>query len=207
MIANPNNNAQVPKIVIRSGKTLDKPSKRELIQKMPKVKEKEVLPQSLERNDEKKADESDKEVVGIKKAHNEERLTIQVRPLFPQQFYKKSDKLRKFMAKLSNLSINISFLETIQEILGYAKLMKQLMSRMKIIEGETIEFTHGCSIIMDNKVVEKKNDPGAFTIPCTIGTHESTKAQYDLGASINLVPFINYKKLRLDSPTPRRCDF
>ncbi|XP_016578864.2 uncharacterized protein LOC107876462 [Capsicum annuum] len=55
---------------------------------------------------------------------------------------------------------------------------------------------------MDSKVVEKKDDPGAFTIPSKIMTYEFAKALFDLGASINLIPFVIYKKLGLDAPTP-----
>lgn len=107
------------------------------------------------------------------------------------------------MAKLSNLSINIPLLKAIQEIPGYAaKLMKKLMSKKKLVEGDTIEVTRGCSAIMDSKVAEKKDDPGAFTIPCTIGTQEFAKALCELGASIDLMSFVIYKKLGLDAPTP-----
>ncbi|XP_047264312.1 uncharacterized protein LOC124896681 [Capsicum annuum] len=55
---------------------------------------------------------------------------------------------------------------------------------------------------MDTKVIEKKDDPGAFTIPCIIGMHEFAKALWDLGESINLMPFVIYKKLGLDTPMP-----
>ncbi|XP_047259924.1 uncharacterized protein LOC124892755 [Capsicum annuum] len=74
------------------------------------------------------------------------------------------------------------------------------MSKKKIIEGDTIEVTHECSAIMNSKVSEKKDDPRAFTIPYTIGMHEFSKALYDLGASINVMTFVKYKKLGLDIP-------
>ncbi|XP_016557322.2 uncharacterized protein LOC107856871 [Capsicum annuum] len=80
--------------------------------------------------------------------------------------------------------------------------MKKLISKKKLVEGDTIEITHGYSDIMDNKVAKKKNDPRAFTIPCTIRTHEFAKDLCDLGASINLVPFVIYKKLGLETLTP-----
>ncbi|XP_016567042.2 uncharacterized protein LOC107865244 [Capsicum annuum] len=98
--------------------------------------------------------------------------------------------------------MNIPLLKAIQEIMGYSKLMKTLMSKMKLVEGDTIEVTHRYSAIMDSKVTENKDDTGAFAIPCTIGTHEFSKALCDLGTSINLMPFVIYKNLRLDAPTP-----
>ncbi|XP_016567063.1 uncharacterized protein LOC107865274 [Capsicum annuum] len=106
------------------------------------------------------------------------------------------------MAKLSNLFINIPLLEAIQDILGYAKLMKKLVLKKKLIEGDTIEVNHGCSAIMSSKIAEKKEDPRAFIIPCTIRMHIFVKALCDLGAGINLMPFAIYKKIRLDTPTP-----
>ncbi|XP_047268097.1 uncharacterized protein LOC124898503 [Capsicum annuum] len=106
------------------------------------------------------------------------------------------------MAKLSNLSINIPLLKVIQEILRYAKLMKKLMSKKKLIEGDTIEVTRGCSAIMSSKIMKKKEDPRAFTIPCTIGTHMFSKAICNPGVNINLMPFVIYKKLMLDTPNP-----
>ncbi|XP_047258976.1 uncharacterized protein LOC107871784 [Capsicum annuum] len=64
--------------------------------------------------------------------------------------------------------------------------MKKLISKKKLVEGDTIEVTRGCSTIMDSKVTEKKDDPRALTIPCTIGTHKFAKALCDLANFIVL---------------------
>ncbi|PIN16210.1 hypothetical protein CDL12_11139 [Handroanthus impetiginosus] len=45
-------------------------------------------------------------------------------------------------------------------------------------------------------------DPGSFTIPCTIGTHFSRRALCDLGASINLLPYSIYHILGLGEAKP-----
>ncbi|XP_075108961.1 uncharacterized protein LOC142180786 [Nicotiana tabacum] len=52
----------------------------------------------------------------------------------------------------------------------------------------------------------KKEDPGAFTILCTIGTHDFVRALCDNGASINLMPLSIYKKegLGMARPTSMR---
>lgn len=76
------------------------------------------------------------------------------------------------MAKLSVLFINIKLLEAIHNIPWYSKLMKKLMSKKNLVEGDIIEVTHGCSAIMSRNRAEMKEAPGAFTIPCTIGTHK-----------------------------------
>lgn len=111
-------------------------------------------------------------------------------------------KIKEVHGKTCNLSINILLLNTIQETLGYTKLMKKLTSKKKLVEGDTCEMTHVCSAIMNMTVTKKKNNPRVFTIPCIIGMHEFAKALCDFGSRINLMPFVIYKKLRLDTPKP-----
>ncbi|XP_014511685.1 uncharacterized protein LOC106770385 [Vigna radiata var. radiata] len=42
----------------------------------------------------------------------------------------------------------------------------------------------------------KLQDPGSFSIPCTIGELEVGKALIDLGASINLMPLYMFKRIK-----------
>ena len=60
---------------------------------------------------------------------------------------------------------------------------------------------HGHAIAT-RSLVQNKEDPGAFTIPCTIGLLHFAKALCDLGAIINLTPFSIYKKLGFGDPKP-----
>ncbi|XP_070047506.1 uncharacterized protein [Nicotiana tomentosiformis] len=48
----------------------------------------------------------------------------------------------------------------------------------------------------------KLEDPGAFTIPCTIGSAEFAKSLCNLGASINLMPYSVFKILGIGQPRP-----
>ncbi|XP_049365729.1 uncharacterized protein LOC125830594 [Solanum verrucosum] len=50
---------------------------------------------------------------------------------------------------------------------------------------------------MTKKLIKKREHPGEFTIPCTIGILQFPKALCDLGASINLMPYAIYKHLGL----------
>ena len=59
-----------------------------------------------------------------------------------------------------------------------------------------------CSAIGRRSLVQKKEDPGAFTIPCTVGSLHFAKALCDQEASINLMPLSIYKKLDLGNPKP-----
>ncbi|XP_059292370.1 uncharacterized protein LOC132045810, partial [Lycium ferocissimum] len=54
--------------------------------------------------------------------------------------------------------------------------------------------------IISTTKVQKKKDPGAFTIPCTIGHHDFARALCDNGASINLMLLFIYKQSRFGMP-------
>ncbi|XP_016553482.2 uncharacterized protein LOC107852965 [Capsicum annuum] len=57
-------------------------------------------------------------------------------------------------------------------------------------------------VVATRSFVKKKEDLGSFIIPCTIGSFNFSRALYDLGASINLTPFVIFKQLGLEAPKP-----
>nr|XP_016439702.1 PREDICTED: uncharacterized protein LOC107765549 [Nicotiana tabacum] len=63
-------------------------------------------------------------------------------------------------------------------------------------------LTQTCSVVVNRPVAEKLSDPGSFTIPCTIGNFAFAKALCDLGASINLMPLVIYKRLGIGRARP-----
>lgn len=87
----------------------------------------------------------------------------------------------------NKLSINFPLVEALLEMLGYAKFMKELVTKKRILDYETIEVPHSCSAIMTNELITKREDPSAFSISCTIGMLQFPKPLCDLGASINLM--------------------
>ncbi|XP_049378071.1 uncharacterized protein LOC125842812 [Solanum stenotomum] len=125
-----------------------------------------------------------------------------ITPPFPQHLKKKNDdeKFKKFLSVFKTLSINLPLVEALLEMSGYAKFMKELVTKKKIIDFETIEVSHSCSAIMTKELIKKREDPGAFTIPYTIDMLQFAKALCDLGASINLMPYEIYKQLGLGEP-------
>ncbi|XP_049410622.1 uncharacterized protein LOC125873816 [Solanum stenotomum] len=123
-------------------------------------------------------------------------------PPFPQRLKKKNEdeKFKFFSSVFKSLSFNLPLVEALLEMLGYAKFMKELVRNKRSLEYETIEVPHSCSAIMTNDSITKREDPGALTIPYTIGMLQFAKPLCDLGASINLMPYAIYKLLCLGEP-------
>ncbi|XP_071940114.1 uncharacterized protein [Coffea arabica] len=81
---------------------------------------------------------------------------------------------------------------------SYAKFLKEIMTRKRKFEDcETIALTEECSAIIQNKLPPKLKDPGSFSIPCTIGNVNFSKALCDLGASVSLIPLTVARQLGL----------
>ncbi|KAK4733964.1 hypothetical protein R3W88_008225 [Solanum pinnatisectum] len=84
----------------------------------------------------------------------------------------------------------------------YVKFMKDLVTKKRAVSFENDERLQHCSAIATRSLVQKKEDPGAFTIPCTIGILHFAKTLCDFGANINLMPLSIYKKLGLGALKP-----
>ena len=48
------------------------------------------------------------------------------------------------------------------------------------------------SAVLQRKMPPKLKDPGSFSIPVVIGTTRFEKVMFDLGASINVMPYSVY---------------
>ena len=72
---------------------------------------------------------------------------------------------------------------------NYAKFLKEILIKKKKIAKEGIvNLTATCSAVIQKILSAKMNDPGNFTIPCSIGNYEFKKALCDSGVSINSMP-------------------
>ncbi|XP_075075179.1 uncharacterized protein LOC107760480 [Nicotiana tabacum] len=126
-------------------------------------------------------------------------------PPFPQRLAKhqKEEQYKKFFEMLKQIQVNIPLIEALKEMPGYAKMMKDLMSRKVDFQDlATVTLTQTCSAVVTRPVAEKLSDPGSFTIPCTIGNFAFAKALCDLGASISLMPLVIYKRLGIRRARP-----
>ncbi|KAD7116998.1 hypothetical protein E3N88_04266 [Mikania micrantha] len=111
----------------------------------------------------------------------------------------------RFLELFKQLKVNISFVEALQHMPKYAKFLKDLLTnKRKMEELSTVTLSEKCSAVVQNKLPQKKTDPGSFTIPCTLGSSSVSHALADLGASINLMPYSIFAKLDLGEPEPTR---
>ena len=70
--------------------------------------------------------------------------------------------------------------------------MKALDTKKRVVSLDFTNDVHHCSAIATRSLIQKKEDPGAFTILFTIGAFEF--------ANINLMPLAIYKKFDLGAP-------
>ncbi|CAL1413408.1 unnamed protein product [Linum trigynum] len=126
---------------------------------------------------------------------------------FPTRLHKDrlDTEFAKFMAMLKQVNISMPFVEALSKMPKYAKFMKDLLTnKRKLGELSTVMLNEECSAILQNKLPEKRKDPGSFTIPCMIGSLHIGKSLADLGASINVMPYKLFKKLGLGEPSDTR---
>ena len=85
------------------------------------------------------------------------------------------------------LHIKIPFAEALEQMPGYVKFMKDVLSKKrKLGDYEIIALSEECSVILQKKLPPTLKDPCRFTIPCAIGNAIFERVLCDLGASINL---------------------
>ena len=120
--------------------------------------------------------------------------------LYPQRLRKnRLDKqFGRFMDIFKKLHINIPFAEALEQMPRYVKFMKNVLSKKrKLGDYETVALSEECSAILQKKWPLKFKDPSSFIIPCAIRNAIFERALCDLGASINLMSWSIFKKLKL----------
>ncbi|GJV03163.1 DNA-directed DNA polymerase [Tanacetum coccineum] len=115
------------------------------------------------------------------------------------------EQFKKFVENLQRLSINIPFIEALEQMPKYAKFMKDLLTqRGRGNETSNITLNERCSAVVLNEIPFKEKDLESFTIPCVIGQSRINKALADLGASISLMPYSMFLRLNLGDLKPTR---
>ena len=99
-------------------------------------------------------------------------------PPFPQRLVKKTKdgKYRRFITMLKQLSINVPLVKALEQKPDYAKFMKDLVIKKRSVTFEDDDKMQHCSAIATRSLVQKKEDPRASTIPCTVRSLHFGKA-------------------------------
>ena len=82
---------------------------------------------------------------------------------------------------LKQLSINVTLIEFLEQMSGYAKFMKDMVTNKRFVSFEDDDRMQHCSAIAIRSLVQNKEDPSIFTIPCKIGLLHLKKHYVMLG--------------------------
>ncbi|XP_057250654.1 uncharacterized protein LOC130591374 [Beta vulgaris subsp. vulgaris] len=159
-------------------------------------------------------DESDVVSTQEKEVHEQRNEASQAAPKayvpsvpFPQRLANKqlNDKFMKFLEVMKGLQVHIPFLQAMSQMPTYAKFLKELLSnKTKLEESATIALTVEVSVVLQNKLPKKLEDPRSFSIPLKIGDLEPKRALADLGVSVSLMPLSIAKQLNFELKPIRR---
>ncbi|GJS74305.1 reverse transcriptase domain-containing protein [Tanacetum coccineum] len=111
----------------------------------------------------------------------------------------------KFLDMIRAVRINVPLIDVLAGIPNYGKFLKELISnKHKIEQISTAFLSDESSAMIQNKVPPKLGDPGSFLILSNFNKTFSCNALADLGASINLMPYLLYAKISLETLKPTK---
>ncbi|XP_056697859.1 uncharacterized protein [Spinacia oleracea] len=124
---------------------------------------------------------------------------------YPQRFLGKllDDQFSKFLDVISKLHVTLSLTEALKQMPHYSRFMRDVLRGKRGCEPkETVQLTESCSALIQHSFPPKLNDPGSFSIPCSIQKLKFENALCDLGASVSILPYKIYEKLNLGDLSP-----
>eukprot|EP00258_Populus_trichocarpa_P041564 XP_024457583.1 uncharacterized protein LOC112327610 [Populus trichocarpa] len=185
----PSNHEQVQAITtLRSGKIVDKAIgfeiPRGIVEEKSKESEEEIKTQVTNKSlSDKECEINEKEM----RKPKHDLMNSEIYELFKQ------------------VKVNIPLLDAIKQVPSYAKFLKDLCTvKRRLNVKERAFLTEHASAIIQFKTPPKYKDPGCPTVSCIIGSHKIDQALLDLGASVNLIPYIVYEQLGLGEIKPTR---
>ena len=155
---------------------------------------------------EKKEDyDSTMNAIPKKELMKKEMLKKSTSPPFPQALHGKKGirNAAEILEVLRQVKVNIPLLDMIKQVPTYAKFLKDLCTiKRGLAVNKKAFLIEQVSAILQCKSPLKYKDPGSPTISVMIGGKVVEKALFDLGASVNLLPYSVYKKLGLGELKP-----
>ncbi|XP_042415112.1 uncharacterized protein LOC122004263 [Zingiber officinale] len=146
----------------------------------------------------------------IEKEAQQQGIEVSVPLPFPQRRFQQrknveEEKAREFqelMNLFSKVEVNVPLLTMIEQVPKYAKFLKDVcLHKKKLMGNELVSMGKYVSALIQ-PIPQKCDDPGVFTVPCTIGNYVFEDDMLDLGASINVMSKLVFLSLGIDPLQP-----
>ncbi|XP_021747248.1 uncharacterized protein LOC110713095 [Chenopodium quinoa] len=113
--------------------------------------------------------------------------------------YKLDEQIGQFIEMLKKIHLSIPFTEVLEQMPNYARFLKEILSGKRDYNMvEPVNLGECCSAFIHNDLPQKLKDPGSFSIPCIIKGKLFLNALCDLGASVSIMPYSVFKRLKID---------
>ncbi|XP_013680128.1 uncharacterized protein LOC106384763 [Brassica napus] len=96
---------------------------------------------------------------------------------------------------LEDLTIKLPLVDAIQMIPSMRNLMKGLISGKVTGDSELFVVSKECTAVLQNKPINKLDDPNKFVLSIQIGRTIFACSLCDLGSSVNLMPYSVAKRM------------
>ena len=87
---------------------------------------------------------------------------------------------KRFLSYLKDSVVTIPLLDACYHMPKYSTYFKRLLTNRKRLEG-LVTLGEECSVVTQRGLPKKVDDPGSFTLPCSIGSLSVKNALADLG--------------------------
>nr|XP_025635193.1 uncharacterized protein LOC112729020 [Arachis hypogaea] len=191
----PNPKGILNAITLRSGTTLEKIPPRVL----EDIQEKEVAVEAPHEEEEVSTRQEEEEM-SLKEPKRKATTDDPIPIPFPSMI-KKAKKAPEFdlnmLQVFKKVEVTIPLLDAIQQILKYAKFLKDLCTHKdRIGELEMLSLGNSISALM-KPILEKFDDPGPCLVSCCIGRVIFPDCMCDLGACVSIMPLSVFARLNL----------
>jgi hypothetical protein len=116
---------------------------------------------------------------------------------------RKANHNSEIFETFKQVRINIPLLDAIKHVPSYAKFFNDLCTvKRKLNVKKKAFLAEQASVILQNNNALKYKDLSCPTISCFIEEHKIERALLDLGASVNLLPYLVFQSLNLGELKP-----
>ncbi|XP_021747878.1 uncharacterized protein LOC110713738 [Chenopodium quinoa] len=141
----------------------------------------------------------------VEKVKEKEKEVYKPKFPYPQKFnrHKLDEQFGKFIEMLKEIHLSIPFTEVLEQMLNYYKFLKEILSGKRDCNVvEQVGLGECCSAFIHDDLLPKMKEPGNFSIPCNINGKLFQNALCDLGASVSIMLYSVFKRLKIGELLP-----